>query len=71
VAAGAFGGIDEAVAATRPAAGRRYEPDGAALGRYGEVYGVYRSLYDVLGRERAGLMYELKRLRAEAKAGRD
>jgi L-ribulokinase len=64
VAAGEFAGISEAVAATRPSTARTYEPKRDARARYEQVYAVYRELYELLGRERPGLMYELKRLRA-------
>jgi L-ribulokinase len=63
VAAGAFPDIDAAVAATRPEIARSYEPDREAGATYDEVYAVYRSLYDTLGRSQAELLHKLKRIR--------
>jgi L-ribulokinase len=62
VAAGAFSGIDAAVAATRPAAARTYIPDAAAVETYSEVYAIYRELYELLGERHAELMHRLKRI---------
>jgi L-ribulokinase len=68
VAGGAFADIGAAVAAMRPATARTYEPDPAARDAYERLYGIYRSLYELLGRERSELLHELKRLRTERSA---
>ncbi len=62
VAAGAFEDIRAAVAATRPGTARTYTPDPRAKAVYDRVYEIYRSLYELLGRERAGLLRGLKRI---------
>ena len=62
VAAGAFSGVDAAVAATRPPAARTYTPDVTAVETYGEVYAIYRELYGLLGDRHAELMHRLKRI---------
>jgi L-ribulokinase len=66
VAAGAFDGIGAAVAATRPGVARTYDPDPAAGAIYDAVYGVYRELYETLGRSQADLLHRLKRIGASA-----
>jgi L-ribulokinase len=63
VAAGAFDDIESAIAATRPKGMRTYQPDGDAKRTYDRVYEIYRSLYELLGRSRAELLHDLKRLR--------
>jgi L-ribulokinase len=68
VAAGRFGDIAEAVSATQPGTARRYLPDPAATAAYEPVYAIYRELYETLGRSRADLLHELKRLRVTAPA---
>ena len=65
VAAGFFGDIAEAVAATRPATGRTYKPDPATRPVYDRVYAIYHNLYDMLGRSEVELLHGLKRIRAE------
>jgi L-ribulokinase len=65
VAAGAFAGIEAAVAATRPGVGARYVPDPEATVVYDRVYGIYRRLTDLLGVEHAELMHELKAIAGE------
>ncbi len=65
VAAGAFADIGAAVAATRPAIARTYAPDPAAKEVYDQVYAIYRSLYELLGRGQVELLHGLKRIRAE------
>jgi len=64
VAAGAFPDIGAAVAATRPAIARTYTPDQAAKEVYDKVYAIYRSMYELLGREQVELLHGLKRIRA-------
>ena len=63
VAAGVYDDIDAAIQATRPDDARVYEPDAQAHEVYDRVYGVYRSLYDILGRREDGLLHELKHIR--------
>ncbi|WP_249011895.1 ribulokinase [Conexibacter sp. DBS9H8] len=65
VAAGAFTGIEAAVAATRPAAGAHYVPDPEAAAVYDRVYDIYRRLTDLLGVEHAELMHRLKAIAGE------
>jgi L-ribulokinase len=68
VAAGAFPDIAAAIAATRPAIARTYEPDSRAKEIYDRVYAVYRGLYERLGRTDAELLHALKRTRTERRA---
>jgi ribulose kinase len=63
VAAGVFPDIASAVRAHRPGLAARYSPDPAASRTYQKVYAVYRELYGLLGRERAGWLHTLKQLR--------
>ena len=65
VAAGVYPSIDEAIAATRPADARVYEPRTEATATYDRVYPVYRRLYEILGQSEVGLLHELKGIRAE------
>jgi L-ribulokinase len=66
--AGGFDDIATAVAATRPATARTYEPDPEAGPTYDRVYAVYRSLYETLGRAQADLLRGLKRIRVDRAA---
>jgi L-ribulokinase len=66
--AGGFDDIAAAVAATRPATARTYEPDPEAGPIYDRVYAVYRSLYETLGRAQADLLRGLKRIRVDRAA---
>jgi L-ribulokinase len=68
VAAGAFGGIGEAIDAMRPGTARTYEPLAAAKEVYDEVYAVYRSLYETLGSSQVESLHALKRIRNERRA---
>ena len=68
VAAGRFADIAEAITATRPGTARSYVPDPDAGAVYDRVYRIYRELYETLGRSRADLLHELKRMRAAAPA---
>jgi len=63
VAAGRFADIGAAVAATRPETARAYTPDERVKATYDGVYEIYRELYELLGRERAGLLHGLKQIR--------
>jgi L-ribulokinase len=65
VAAGFFGDIAAAIAATRPRAARSYSPDADARAIYDRVYSIYRSLYEQLGRSDVELLHSLKRIYTE------
>ena len=65
VAAGVYDDIGSAISATRPERVRTYEPDLDAKQTYDRVYGIYRTLYDTLGRSEVRLLHELKRIRVE------
>jgi L-ribulokinase len=67
VVGGAFGDIAGAVKAMDPGTARSYQPDAAAKRVYDQVYGVYRDLYELLGRSQVELLHELKRIREEAR----
>jgi L-ribulokinase len=67
VAAGCFDGIEAAIEATRPAAARTYRPDAKAKEIYDEVYGIYRRLYELLGRTEVELLHGLKRIRSDSR----
>ena len=60
VAAGAFGDIRAAIAATRPPDATSYSPEPAATEVYDRVYAVYRQLYETLGQTQVDLLHELK-----------
>jgi L-ribulokinase len=68
VAAGAFAEIGAAVQRTRPATARTFTPDPGAAAVYDRVYRIFAQLHDLLGRERPGLLHELKHIRAERRA---
>ncbi len=68
VAAGVFSSIGDALEATKVATARTYTPDANAKAIHDEVYAVYRDLYDTLGRKQAGLMHQLKEIRASARS---
>ncbi|MBV9800260.1 MAG: ribulokinase [Solirubrobacterales bacterium] len=68
VAGGAFEDIGGAIAAARPQIARTYKPDPAAHAVYDQVYAIYSSLYDLLGRSQVELLHGLKQIRA---GGRD
>ena len=65
LAAGAFGDIAGAIAATRPQTARSYDPDPGAKAIYDEVYAIYRALYETLGRSQVELLHGLKRIHTE------
>ena len=74
IAAGApRGGFDDfatAVSALRPAMSRRYEPDPQHHATYDEVYSVFRSLHDELGRDHVEWLHHLKQIRLASLANR-
>jgi L-ribulokinase len=63
VAAGVFDDIGSAIEATRPQTARTYAPEPAAKAIYDQVYEIYRSLYETLGRSQVELLHGLKRIR--------
>ncbi len=65
---GGFAGVAEAVAALRPPLARTYRPSRAAGETYAEVYAVYRSLHDLLGRDRVEWLHALKQIRRRVAA---
>jgi L-ribulokinase len=65
VAAGVFGDIAGAIAATRPRKVCTYKPNSEATETYDRVYEIYRTLYDMLGRFEVRLLHDLKRIRTE------
>jgi L-ribulokinase len=65
VAAGVFGGIDEAVVATRPPDEHAYTPDRGAKQTYDRVYEIYRDLYETLDSTQMELLHGLKRIATE------
>ena len=67
VAAGVFPDIRAAVAATRSAHLKHFEPEPRAASVYDAVYAIYRRLYERLGRDDAELLHRLKRIRLEAR----
>jgi L-ribulokinase len=66
VAAGKFADITQAVGALAPGTARTYEPSARAKQTYDEVYAIYRSLYETLGRSQVELLHGLKRIRRAA-----
>jgi L-ribulokinase len=68
VAAGVYDDIGAAIEATRPSSSRTYTPEPAAKEVYDRVYGIYRTLYQTLGRSEVELLHGLKRIRAESGA---
>ena len=64
IAAGARGAasttLQTAVSALRPAMSRRYEPDPQHHATYDEVYSVFGSLHDELGRDHVEWLHHLK-----------
>ncbi len=66
VAAGVYEDIGAAIAATRPESSRTFTPEPAAKAVYDKVYGIYRTLYDTLGRSDVELLHGLKKIRAES-----
>ena len=68
VAAGIYDDIAGAVSATRAELARTFEPDPGANQAYDQVYGIYRALYESLGRSQGELLHGLKRIRSERRA---
>ncbi len=68
VAAGFFEDIASAIAATQPQIACTYAPDPGAQAVYDRVYGIYRSLYEWLGRSDVELLHDLKRIYPERRA---
>ncbi len=68
VAGGAFADIGAAITATRPPVATTYAPDEGAKRTYDELYAIYRSLTDLLGRTEVDLLHDLKRIRTERTA---
>jgi L-ribulokinase len=68
VAGGVYPDIGAAIAATRPGTARTYTPDPEAQAIYDDVYAVYRSLYETLGRTQVDLLHALKRIRNQRRA---
>jgi L-ribulokinase len=66
VAAGVYDDIGAAIEATKPSSSRTYTPEPAAKEVYDRVYGIYRTLYETLGRSEVELLHGLKRIRAES-----
>jgi len=65
VAAGVYPDIASAIAATRPQIARTYAPDPGRKAIYDQVYAIYRSLYETLGRSQVELLHGLKRIRTD------
>lgn len=63
--AGGFESIEAAVDALPARLGRTYTPS-AAASTYDEVYGVYRFLHDMLGKNEVEWLHRLKQIRREA-----
>ena len=63
LAAGVFLDIREAIAATRPSAGRTYVPNADASPTYERLYQIYRRFYALLGNTHADLLHDLKQIR--------
>jgi L-ribulokinase len=68
VAAGVYPSIGAAIIATRPGRAHTYTPDAIAGQVYDEVYDVYRSMYETLGRSQVELLHRLKRIRNQRRA---
>jgi L-ribulokinase len=66
------GGFDDfatALGALAPAMTRRYDPSPEDRATYDEVYSVFRSLHDALGRDHVEWLHHLKRIRLAAVSG--
>jgi L-ribulokinase len=68
LAAGVYADIGDAIATTRPATARTYVPDPQANSIYDQLYGIYRELYETLGRSHVELLHGLKRMRSSETA---
>ena len=65
---GGFDDFETAVSALRPAISQRYEPSPQAHETYDEVYSVFGSLHDALGRDHVEWLHHLKQIRLAALA---
>jgi L-ribulokinase len=65
---GGFDSFETAVGELRPAMSRRYEPSQQHRATYDEVYSVFASLHDELGREHVEWLHHLKQIRRAALA---
>ena len=65
---GGFDDFETAVSELRPEMSRRYEPSPECHATYDEVYSVFRSLHDELGRDHVGWLHHLKQIRLAALA---
>jgi len=65
---GGFASIAEAVAVLAPTVIRRYEPNVRHATQYEEMYAIYRSLYEYLGREQVDLLPRLKHRRQQVRS---
>ena len=63
---GGFDDFETALGALAPAVSRRYDPSPAAHATYDEVYSIFRSLHDALGRDHVEWLHHLKRIRLNA-----
>jgi len=63
---GGFDDFEAAVSELRPEMSRRYEPSPQHHAAYDEVYSVFRSLHDELGRDHVEWLHDLKRIRLAA-----
>jgi L-ribulokinase len=67
-ARGGFDDFETAVSELRPKMSRRYEPSPQHHAIYDEVYSVFGSLHDALGRDHVEWLHSLKRIRLAALA---
>ncbi len=63
---GGFSSIEEAIAKLPPPISARYLPDPSQVQAYQPIYGIYRTLYEYLGRDHVDLMHDLKQIRLRA-----
>ena len=69
--ASGFAGITEAARALRPGNKRAYVPNPRNAPIYGEVYEIWKSMHDTLGRTQVAWLHGLKRLKQQAYAAQD
>ena len=60
---GGYDDFETAVTELKPAMSQRYEPSLRHRATYDEVYSVFRSLHDALGRDHVEWLHDLKRIR--------
>jgi L-ribulokinase len=63
---GGFDDFETALGALRPGMSRRYEPSAQSHATYDELYSVFRSLHDALGRDHVEWLHHLKQIRLGA-----